>query len=166
MLTQSHCVGLDTVMAEQIAHDVVKEAQSVGDASLIDAPAKHSNIAPAGNGQAHPPNINLDAQQDPVADERVRAEVNVAEPTDIPIDETEIQVVVADASGGSDTDTSKEAKGTAIGHVRSNSVKKPTSFKSVSVTKNFLAKTVTAPTPKIGDKGELSFRVCIGFCSG
>jgi hypothetical protein len=147
-------------MAEQIAHDVVKEAQSVGDASPIDAPAKPSNVAPAGNGQAHPHNVNLNAQQDLAADgseeRQARAEVNVAEPTDIPIDETEIQVVAADASGGSDTDTSKEAKGTATGHARSNSVKKPTSFKSVSVTKNFLAKTVTAPTPKIGDKGELS----------
>jgi hypothetical protein len=152
-------------MAEQIAHDVVKEAQSVGDASPVDAPAKPSNIAPAGNGQAHPSNINLDAQRDLAADnseERVqanaqaRAEANVSETTDIPIDETEIQVVVADASGGSDTDTSKDAKGTATGHARSNSVKKPTSFKSVSVTKNFLAKTVTAPTPKMGDKGESS----------
>lgn len=151
-------------MAEQTAHDVVKEAQSMGDASSIDAPAKPSNVAPAGNGQAHPHNANLDAQQDPAAyseervqpDVRVRAEVNVSEHMDIPIDETDIQVVAADASGGSDTDTSKEAKGTAAGHVRSNSVKKLASFKSVSVTKNFLAKTVTAPTPKIGDRGELS----------
>lgn len=148
-------------MAEQIAHDVVKEAQSVGDASPIDVPAKTSNVAPAGNGQAHQPIVNFNAQQDLAADgseERVQADaqVNVAEPTDIPIDETEIQSVVADASGGSDTDTSKETKGTAAGHVRSNSVKKPASFKSVSVTKNFLAKTVTAPAPKIGDKGEPS----------
>ena len=152
-------------MAEQIAHDVVKEAQSMGDISLIDASAKPSNIAPAGNGQAHHSNINLDAQRDLVADgseERVQAnvqspaEANVSEPMDIPIDDTEIQVVAADVSGGSDTDTSKDAKGTAAGHARSNSVKKPTSFKSVSVTKNFLAKTVTTPTPKIGDKGESS----------
>ena len=152
-------------MAEQIAHDVVKEAQSVGDASSIDAPAKPSNIAPAGNGQAHHSNINLNAQRDLVADNseerdqanaHVRAEANVTEPTDIPIDETEIQVVVADASGGSDTDTSKDAKGAAAGHVRSNSAKKPTSFKSVSVTKNFLAKTVTTPAPKTSDKGEPS----------
>ena len=157
-------------MAEQTAHDVVKEAQSMGDASPIDAPAKPSNVAPAGNGQAHPHKANLDAQQDPAAysEERVQPDVqlrNVSEPMDIPIDETDIQVVVADASGGSDTDTSKEAKGTAAGHVRSNSVKKLASFKSVSVTKNFLAKTVTAPTPKIGDKGELSLpRFAIELC--
>jgi hypothetical protein len=152
-------------MAEQIAHDVVKEAQSVGDVSLIDAPAKPSNVAPAGNGQAHPLHGNIDAQQDLAADSseesvqldaRARAEVSVAESTEIPIDETEIQVVAADASGGSDTDTSKDTKGAAAGHIRSNSAKKLTSFKSVSVTKNFLAKTVTTPTPKAGDKGKLS----------
>src|SRR5579871_2441788 len=101
-------------MAEQIAHDVVKEAQSVGDVSSIDAPAKPFNVAPAGNGQAHPFNDNFDAQQDLAvhdSEERVQpnAQVNVVEPTDIPIDETEIQVVVADTSGGSDTDTSKDA---------------------------------------------------------
>jgi len=41
-------------------------------------------------------------------------------------------------------------------HARSNSVKKPTSFKAVSVTKNFLAKAGTAVTPNTkvnGDKG-------------
>src|SRR5215469_9138536 len=101
MLTRSQCIGLDTVMAEQIAHDVVKEAQSMGDASLIDAPAKPSNIAPAGNGQAQTANINLDAQRNLAADgseERVQtnahipAEANMVESTDIPIDETEIQV--------------------------------------------------------------------------
>jgi len=156
-------------MAEQTAHDVVKEAQSVGDFSPIDVPAKPSNIAPAGNGKAHPTHDNFDAQQDLAADgpagsvrpEAVAVtdaqgpeEANVAEPTDVPMDESEIQAVVADASGGSDTDTSKDAKGIAAGHGRSNSVKKPTSFKSVSVTKNFLAKTVTAPAPKVGDKGK------------
>ena len=41
-------------------------------------------------------------------------------------------------------------------HARSNSVKKPTAFKAVSVTKNFLAKAGTASTPNAkvnGDKG-------------
>jgi hypothetical protein len=69
------------------------------------------------------------------------------------------QHAFGDASGGSDTDISRPgsvdpAKDHAIGHVRSNSVKKPAaSFKSVSVTKNFLAKSAVAtPTARIGDK--------------
>ena len=40
-------------------------------------------------------------------------------------------------------------------HVRSNSVKKPASFKAVSVTKNFLAKAGTPPTPNIKINGEI-----------
>lgn len=164
--------GFDTVMAEQTAHDVVKEAQSMGDASSIDVTAKPSNVAPAGNGKAQITSENFDAQQDLNADDTLQtvqtevvgdthvqtvSEVNLAaEPGDIPIDEGEIQTVVVDASGGSDTDTSKDIKDSPGGHVRSNSVKKPTSFKSVSVTKNFLAKTVATPTTKLSDKGNPS----------
>ena len=64
-----------------------------------------------------------------------------------------------DGSVGSDTETAKAWASDAIDkdtpdeqhHVRSNSVKKPTTFKAVSVTKNFLAKAGTAPPP--GAKG-------------
>ena len=165
----SETIGLDTVMAEQTAHDVVKEALSMGAASSIDATANPSNVAPAGNGQAQFTSENIHTKQDDEANETLQRvhtevvgdtavqatpEVNlVSESGDIPIDENDIQAVAADASGGSDTDTSKDLKGSATGHVRSNSVKKPTSFKSVSVTKNFLAKTVTAPVAKLSDKG-------------
>ncbi|KAI9781633.1 MAG: hypothetical protein M1839_005850 [Geoglossum umbratile] len=69
----------------------------------------------------------------------------------------------ADVSGGSDSDTTKPdgenlggKKSTGEkGHNRSQSVKKPGSFKAVSVTKNFLAKTTTGtiPSSKLsGDK--------------
>ncbi|KAI9756055.1 MAG: hypothetical protein M4579_004025 [Chaenotheca gracillima] len=40
------------------------------------------------------------------------------------------------------------------GHIRSNSVKKPTSFKAVSVTRNFLAKAATGSTPTSKPSGE------------
>ncbi|KAF2240066.1 hypothetical protein EV356DRAFT_562800 [Viridothelium virens] len=61
------------------------------------------------------------------------------------VDEVAAHPNALDASGGSDTDTSKadsteQREQGALGHVRSNSVKKPLSFKTVSVTKNFLAK--------------------------
>lgn len=64
----------------------------------------------------------------------------------------------ADLSLPSDTEGSKgdalDPKGDDKHHARTNSVKKPTTFSKVSVTKNFMAKSAT-PTPtaaKIGDK--------------
>ena len=69
--------------------------------------------------------------------------------------------LLADASGGSDTDaskgdTSETQKDGHTKHSRSASIKKPTSFKPVSVTKNFLAKTATnTPTLRQGDKGKI-----------
>lgn len=74
--------------------------------------------------------------------------------------------IAVDGSAGSDTDTGGPLKSDAASkdesdtshHVRSNSVKKPTTFKAVSVTKNFLAKagTPTAPAAKTnGDTGEI-----------
>lgn len=74
--------------------------------------------------------------------------------------------IAVDGSAGSDTDTGGPLKSEVAGkdgsdiqhHARSNSVKKPTSFKAVSVTKNFLAKagTPTAPAAKTnGDTGNI-----------
>ncbi len=76
--------------------------------------------------------------------------------------------IADDGSAGSDTDTGGPLKADAASkdesdtphHARSNSVKKPTTFKAVSVTKNFLAKagTPTAPAAKTnGDNGETIF---------
>jgi hypothetical protein len=60
-------------------------------------------------------------------------------------------------SGGSDTENSKaETSKTQLGHVRTTStVKKPLSFKPVSVNKTFLAAkgTTAPPTTKPGEKG-------------
>ncbi|KAH4400453.1 hypothetical protein HBI24_080700 [Parastagonospora nodorum] len=65
-------------------------------------------------------------------------------------------VAIADASGGSDTDISRpgsvdQSKRDAS-HVRTNSMKKPSTFKSVSVTKNFLKSAVAAPATRPGEK--------------
>ena len=78
--------------------------------------------------------------------------------------EAPAEQIAIDGSAGSDTDTGGPLKQDTISkdesdvphHARSNSVKKPTTFKAVSVTKNFLAKagTPTAPTAKTnGDNG-------------
>lgn len=70
-----------------------------------------------------------------------------------------------DGSVGSDTETGKTTASDASvkdlsetkHHARSNSVKKSTTFKAVSVTKNFLAKANPAPAAKgNGDKGSTS----------
>ena len=72
---------------------------------------------------------------------------------------------VADGSVVSDTETARNLISYDANkdipesphHVRSNSIKKPATFKAVSVTKNFLAKARTPPTPNAkvnGDKGK------------
>ena len=77
--------------------------------------------------------------------------LTVAEPT------TEQATLAAEASGGSDTDVNK-VDGNK-GHLRTNSMKKPASFKAVSVTRNFLAKAVAGSSPssmKLGNKGSFA----------
>jgi len=70
---------------------------------------------------------------------------------------TESHNAAAETSGGSDSDISRPSSVDPTkqpsGHLRTNSVKKPTTFKSVSVTKNFLAKSaVSVPAARPGDK--------------
>lgn len=157
-------IDTDLVMAEQIAHDVVKEAQSAGVDSPPDVIATPSNDFPAGNGQAPSPSYiaNGDASEDVdgaangVAGETTDGSELRQTESAKPDGGLSVQdSAFAEASGGSDTDTSradaadlKDEKG----HVRSGSVKKPTMFKPVSVTKSFLAKTVQ-PVVRPGDKG-------------
>ncbi|KAL8689145.1 MAG: hypothetical protein Q9218_005117 [Villophora microphyllina] len=67
-----------------------------------------------------------------------------------------------DGSVGSDTDTSKPLNPDSTTkdfpdghhHVRSNSIKKPATFKAVSVTKNFLAKAGTTTAPAVKGPGD------------
>jgi hypothetical protein len=78
-----------------------------------------------------------------------------------------IGALQAEASGGSDTDTSKpDTISRKENHVRSNSFKKPASFKAVSITKNFLAKAAVGATPnsRVPEKGMLP--ICLScHCS-
>ena len=95
---------------------------------------------------------------------------NENEPAAIPADQ-----IAVDGSVGSDTEPgalprpdSTTIDGTNYQHhARSNSVKKPTLFKAVSVTKNFLAKAGTPPTPNAkvnGDNGEGTYHHWKGVC--
>lgn len=189
-------------MAEQIAHDVVKEAQSMGGPSPIDDTAT-STSTPAGNGETPPERTNVlskpsqtqhttitNATNSEAADGETsqsfdQADGAVASTTlnstgqahiNSMSKDTHTQLVNGDAgdqsasddgasqnalgemSGGSDTDISRPGSVDPLkerpgGHFRSNSMKKPASFKSVSVTKNFLAKSaVSIPVVRPGEK--------------
>jgi len=70
--------------------------------------------------------------------------------------------IALDGSAGSDTDITGRPRSDSLAkdeseyqhHARSNSVKKPTTFKAVSVTKNFLAKAGTPAAPAAKTNGE------------
>ncbi len=105
--------------------------------------------------------------QNGVVDEEHVSQTNGESEGPAATDDALILQASAEASGGSDTDTSradiaelseKELTGRKH-HGRSNSVKKPTSFKAVSVTRNFLAKATAGSTPASkgsADKGKAS----------
>ncbi|KAF2273004.1 uncharacterized protein EI97DRAFT_192399 [Westerdykella ornata] len=201
-------------MAEQIAHDVVKEAQSMGGPSPIDDTATSTNT-PAGDGKAPSETPNAqprytdtetekesrtegaagtatdtsdkagpdapDVSQSPPLARHIDKVQNHAKGSDkgqdaavTTTDKKEALVngdsgeqsapedfsapqTAGEVSGASDTDISRpgsvdQTKRDA-GHLRTSSLKKPPSFKSVSVTKNFLAKSaVSTPTARPGDK--------------
>ena len=205
-------------MAQQIAQDAVKEAQSMGEFSPIGATATTKNSITAGDGQVifDAPKLNsqvknalttpLSKLQGPeqkiangisqhhladginevrspqIAVQRwaliVQSGNNTREHGNIAVSgageevyvngiieehhlprDVQPQQTLGDGSGGSDTDTSKgdsseSHRDGGAKHSRSASITKPISFKPVSVTKNFLAKTSTAaPTLRGGDKG-------------
>ncbi|KAL1652143.1 hypothetical protein SLS58_000268 [Diplodia intermedia] len=182
-------------MAEQITHDVVNEAQSMGGPSPIDVNATTTNDSSAGaapdtnfsnqdqlatsstnaslpsvpESKTNPSESNDAAKPSPVTDESQKQPATDAvseTPKDstpngtaspLPsLDDPSGTQSAADTSGGSDTDTSRAGKdGTK------STIKKPTSFKSVSVTKHFLAKTAVATPAKVGEKGIVAWRSLI-----
>ncbi|KAF2829344.1 hypothetical protein CC86DRAFT_464968 [Ophiobolus disseminans] len=158
-------------MAEQVTKDVVKEAQSVGRLAPIDDTASTTNT-PAANGElpsgpatanptlSDPSSIAASANgadAAPAGSARVSGKADGAA-IEAMVDNDRALLngdssenAIADASGGSDTDISRpssvdQSKRDA-NHVRTTSMKKPSAFKSVSVTKNFLAKSVVSTPP-------------------
>ena len=118
--------------------NIAAETSNFGDVSALDSRVTEEKV---GSGHFDLVNgIHDDGSQgEGLADDRSTADISV------------------DVSVNSDTDTSRadaaEKKEDSY-HARTSSVKKPTTFSKVSVTKNFLAKTATV-TPlitKIGDK--------------
>ncbi|KAF1944345.1 hypothetical protein EJ02DRAFT_99065 [Clathrospora elynae] len=157
----------EIVMAEQVSNDAVKEAQSVGRSAPTDASASTSST-PAVNGEvpAGPTTATSNARDapssTPIANGTDAASADSAHVSDKAGDSSDHSAAeshaVADASGGSDTDISRPGSVDPSkqdgSHVRTNStVKRPSTFKAVSVTKSFLAKS-TGPTPvaRAGEK--------------
>ncbi|KAK8235835.1 hypothetical protein HDK90DRAFT_485864 [Phyllosticta capitalensis] len=174
-------------MAEQITHDVVNAAQSMGDSSPIGVNATTTNESSAGaapdtttiNKSSHDlsdPSSSTSTKDDALQDKTSAPETTsrdegtpaalategseqskskdasvdrskeaILNGTGLSTEDLAAQHLAADTSGGSDTDTSRAGKDGA-------KPKKPTSFKSVSVTKNFLAKTAVSAPSKVGEK--------------
>ncbi|KAK4544366.1 hypothetical protein LTR36_004257 [Oleoguttula mirabilis] len=168
-------------MAEQVSHHVVNQSESAGAAASAGVAANPIDIDIAVDG-AHPaeptttdPKSESLTAADPVATAEPSAGEAVgkdAEATEAPsesvvnglhdgeasVEEGSAVDGSADHSVNSDTEGSKgdstEQKKEGSHHVRTNSVKKPTTFSRVSATKSFMAKTASpAPAaPAIGSK--------------
>ncbi|KAF2129532.1 hypothetical protein P153DRAFT_291331 [Dothidotthia symphoricarpi CBS 119687] len=180
----------ETVMAEQVTNDVVKEAQSVGHAAPTDDTASTTSSSAANGEPPSGPNTtttsslstSVASAADALADDARGSEKDQASAATQTSDErtlsdaaqpetkdahlngdsgehsgAESQQAPGDVSGGSDTDISRpgsvDPSKEAAGHVRASLAKKPSTFKSVNVTKTFLAKSaVSTPVARLGDK--------------
>ncbi|KAI9827219.1 MAG: hypothetical protein M1832_005357 [Thelocarpon impressellum] len=165
-------------MAELNGDDVVTQTQSVGDDSFVDGIADKTNPQNAaeedreGTGPVDGPVVD---EEDGEADQPTSSnepETSVTEPEtvanepEIPADEPQTPAietttpaavepsadVTQEANATQETAPPADKQGADNGrHVRSNSLKKPASFKAVSVTKSFLAKAVAGSIPsKLG----------------
>ncbi|KAF2771422.1 hypothetical protein EJ03DRAFT_325473 [Teratosphaeria nubilosa] len=154
-----------TVMAEQVSHNVVNQSESASASAPADAIANQTTTEPAGDGNT----TTIEASKAPTEANNETANAKssfetAAEPSagdaavSKPLDEharlqngVSHDVVDSDGSVG----VSSDAEGKRdMHHNRAGSVKKPTTFSKVSVTKTFMAKTAS-PAPaaaKLGDK--------------
>jgi len=164
-------------MAEQVSHNVVNNSESASASALADVAANQTTIASAADGTESTLATNSDAfstngkaeaaiAEPSAGDASTAAEAPALPHTKTADDSEKVDASVLangvshgeDGSVNSDTEGSRadgtEQKKEGNHHVRTNSVKKPTTFSKVSVTKNFMAKTAS-PGPqaaKIGDK--------------
>ena len=181
----------DPVMADQTTHHVVNSDRSTAEQSSVDVYAKPSPSAPAAPGnnfvsnpsdsadsapdalstsQSSPPSHHVSSEQTPghavaSADQRVNG-VPYLSVDPAPQDSSAVDDGIAGDNIGSDTDTSRAGSVDQSKDenrlLPSNSNKKPASFRPVSVTKTFLAKTAgTAPptTTKVGSRSPVASTV-------
>lgn len=170
----------DLVMADQTTHNVVNSDRSTGEQSSVDAYARQFHDAPALVGNHSTAATSHDSSSSPTdatTDNSRTTDQNISTPK--PTHDGSLTAEqrlnglphlgmnggqdgsnsADEVLGGSDTDTSRagsvDQSKEENSNLRSNSVKKLTSFKPVSVTKTFLAKTTgttAPPAPKVGEK--------------
>lgn len=172
MLTDGVLVH-DFGMAEQQAQDEIKGTLSVGGSAPVDvSAASHSTSTAQGDegseGGISQAQVTAHSSQPAPAPTLPQLErlTNVAGDSSSD-DANSAPLSAADVAVGSDTesraDSTDVGKSDPAGHERSNSItaKKLTSFKSVSVTKNFLAKSAATTAPPVkasSEKGMLRLR--------
>jgi hypothetical protein len=136
-----------TVMAEQVTNDVVKEAQSVGRLAPIDASASATST-PAPQGEQPAPAATTTTST------TTPASFDPSNPSPSPdlSNGHALPNVNGAASAGSDTDISRPSSVDQSKQGTTGVPKKSSTFKSVSVTKNFLAKSAATPSAQPGAK--------------
>ncbi|KAH9845178.1 hypothetical protein Tdes44962_MAKER06823 [Teratosphaeria destructans] len=155
----------NTVMAEQVSHNVVNQSESASASAPADAIANQTTTEPAGDGNIT--TIEASKSLTEADNETANAKSSfetAAEPSagdaaaSKPLDEharlsNGVSHDLLDSDGSVGVSSDAEGK-KDMHHNRANSVKKPTTFSKVSVTKTFMAKTASpAPTAaKLGDK--------------
>ena len=136
-------------MAEQSPHEVVNKDKSVGESSSTGPHASHLSQPDALDGASH---IHQ-AQPSSTHPSPLDSKLSHHPPTLNGTIDRDLDNPTPDHLG-SDTDSSRPDASTLA---RSASVKKPVSFKPVSITKSFLAKTATPgstpPPTKVPEKG-------------
>lgn len=145
-------------MAEQVSHNVVNSTESASASASADVIASNNIGIIAGGGTNSSDSSTFKAARE---DFKTTSAITTSETTtnDPPDPQSKPgtpnctqETLESDGSVGINSDIEK--KEGSSHHNRTSSVKKPTTFSKVSVTKNFLAKTAS-PTPvtsKIGDK--------------
>ncbi|KXL50044.1 MAG: hypothetical protein FE78DRAFT_250133 [Acidomyces sp. 'richmondensis'] len=145
-------------MAEQVSHNVVNSTESASASASADVIASNNIGIIAGGGTNSSDSSTFKAAREDV---KTTSAITTSETTtnDPPDPQSKPgtpnctqETLESDGSVGINSDIEK--KEGSSHHNRTSSVKKPTTFSKVSVTKNFLAKTAS-PTPvtsKIGDK--------------
>lgn len=153
-------------MAKQPTDDVLNNAKSAASFEPVDVTAITTTTTarvPVTDG------ISVETKSETVSQPPAQVKLTNGDIDEQPNSEhqPEVKLDTLDSHGESDTDGSRrESRAASIEPAlddiprreRANSVKKPAAFKSVSVTKNFLAKAgaSTAPKSVASDKGGLS----------
>lgn len=155
--TKKHnATATDANAADLAASAGILAGKAAADPSAGDVAAKPAEVA----STAPPVETSEEKSNGKLGPQLANGVQAGASAVELGVEESAAQDTSADPSVTSDTETNRaealEQSKDGNRHVRTTSVKKPTTFSKVSVSKNFLAKTATAaPTAsKIGDKGK------------